>query len=168
MAIDSYIDKIDDLLEEAWVLPLFNKKRAVDIEKIRELLDDIRMHIPQEIKDAKAIVSDKDDLISDARKEADDIVKRAEARARQLMSDEEIIKAAKNKATQMLSDSQTKSREMERAAIEFSEGALKRAEEALAAALGDVKSTRIALKNRSPVARTSKNEEAADRKTDSW
>ena len=148
MAIDSYLDKIDDLLEEAWNLPLMGKRRAVDIEKLRGLVDDVRMHLPQEIKDAKAIVADREDIIRDAKEEAEDIVKRAEARARQLLSDEEIIKTAKNKATQMLTDSQSKTKEMERAAIDFSENTLKRSEDALLLALNEVKTTRLALRNR--------------------
>jgi len=148
MAIDVYLDKIDDLLEEAWNLPLMGKKRAIDIEKVRDLLDDIRMHLPAEIKEAKAIVSDREDIISDARREAEDIIKRAENRARQLLSDEEIIKSAKSKANQMLGDTQAKTKEMERAAVDFSENALKRSEDALLLALNEVKSVRVALRNR--------------------
>jgi uncharacterized protein YecA (UPF0149 family) len=158
MAIDIYLDKIDDLLEEAWSLPLMGKKRAVDIEKIRELLDDIRMRLPQEIKDARAIVSDREDIISDAKREAEDIIKRAEQRARQLLSDEEIIKNAKAKAGQMLTETQGKTKEMERAAIDFSENALKRSEDALLLALNEVKSTRLALRNR-PKARAAAKED---------
>jgi hypothetical protein len=148
MAIDSYIDMIDDMLEEAWSLPLMGKKRAVDIEKIRDLLDDIRMHLPQEIKDAKHIVSDREDIISDAKKEAEDIIKRAESRARQLLSDEEILKTATAAASQIVTDTKGKTKEMERAAIDFSENALKRSEDALMLALNEVKSTRLALRNR--------------------
>ena len=148
VAIDVYLDKIDDLLEEAWNLPLMGKKRAIDIEKVRDLLDDIRMHLPAEIKEAKAIVSDREDIISDAKREAEDIVKRAENRARQLLSDEEIIKNAKSKANQMLGDTQAKTKEMERAAVDFSENALKRSEDALLLALNEVKSVRLALRNR--------------------
>lgn len=148
MAIEVYLDKIDDLLEEAWNLPLMGKKRAIDIEKVRDLLDEIRMHLPQEIKDAKLIVSDREDIISDAKREAEDIVKRAEVRARQLLSDEEIIKNAKNKASTMLGEMQSKTKEMERAAIDFSENALKRSEDSLLLALNEVKSTRLALRNR--------------------
>lgn len=151
MAIDSYLDKIDDLLEEAWGLPLMGKKRAVDIEKIRSLLDDIRMQLPQEIKDAKNIVSDREDILRDAKREAEDMVKRAENRARQLLSDEEIVKTAKAKSSQLMSDTQAKTKEIERAAIDFSENALKRSEDALLLALNEVKSTRLALRNRSKI-----------------
>lgn len=149
MAIDKYLDRIDDLLEEAWNLPLMGNKRMLDVQKIRDILDEIRRELPDEIKGAKAIVSDREDIISDAKAEAKDIVKRAETRARQLVSDEEIVKAAKAKATEMLGEAQARTKEMERAAIDFSENSLKKSEDALMMALSEIKSTRMALRNRS-------------------
>ena len=148
MAIDKYLDKIDDMLEEAVGLPFTGGKRMVDIEKIRDLIDDIRMHLPQEIKDAKAIVNDREDIIKDARKEAEDIIKRAETKARGLVAEEEITKVAKAKATELLNETYMKTREMERAALDFSENALKKSEDALLLTLNEIKSTRMALRNK--------------------
>ena len=86
MAIDKYLDKIDDMLEEAWSLPFTGGKRMVDIEKIRGLVDQIRLDLPQEIKDAKAIVADREEIIADAKEEAEELIKKAEKKARQLIS----------------------------------------------------------------------------------
>lgn len=149
MAIDKYLDRIDDLLEEAWNLPLMGNKRMLDVQKIRDLLDEIRRDLPDEIKGAKAIVSDREEIINDAKAEAKDIIKRAENRAKQLLSDEEIVKTAKAKATEMLGETQARTKEMERAAIDFSENSLKKSEDALLIALNEVKSTRMALRTRS-------------------
>lgn len=147
MAVDKYLDRIDDLLEEAWNLPLLGgNKRMLDVQKIRDIIDEIRLSIPQEIKDAKAIVADREDIIKDAKAEAEEIVKRAENRARQILSDEEIVKAANAKAVQQISETAQRTKEMERAAIDFSENSLKKSEDALLLALNEIKGTRLALK----------------------
>lgn len=146
MAIDRFLDKLDDILEESFTLPLTGGKRMIDIDKVRDIVDDIRMHLPQEIKDAKSIVGDREQIIKDARAEAADIVKRAEVRARSLIEEEEITKAAKAKANEMVNDSFIRSKEMERAAIDFAENSLKKSEDALLLTLNEVKTARAALK----------------------
>ncbi|MEG1557747.1 MAG: ATPase [Oscillospiraceae bacterium] len=148
MAIDKNLDKLDDVLEEAWNLPFTGGKRMIDIEKVRTILDDIRMHLPQEIKEAKSVVSDREEIIRDAKKEAEDIITRAENRARQLVSEQEVFKSASVRSTEMVNDAHGKSKEMERAALNFSENALKKSEDALLMALNEVKSTRLALRGR--------------------
>lgn len=149
MAIDKQLDRMDDLLESALNLPLTGGKCLVDVEKAREIMDDIRLNLPQEIKDAKNIVADREQILTDARREAEDIVKRAEARARQLVSDDEIVKAAQAKATKLLTEATAKTREMERAALDFSENSLKKSEDVLLLTLQDIKTTRQALRTKS-------------------
>ncbi len=147
MAIDKYLDKLDDLLEETWALPLTGGKRMIDIDKVRDIIDDIRMHLPQEIKEAKAIVTDREQIIKDAKLEAEDIIKRAETRARGLVAEEEIVKSAKARANEMINDSYMKSKEMERAALDFAENSLKKSEDVLLLNLNEVKSARMALRS---------------------
>ncbi len=146
MTVDKYLDKIDDILEEAWNLPLMGTKRMVDVNKVRDLIDEIRMNLPQEVKDAKAIVADREQIIKDAKSESEDIIKRAEGKARQLISQEEVLKEAQNRSGVILSDSKTKSREIERAALDFTENALKKSEDSLLLALNEIKATRLAFR----------------------
>ncbi len=149
LEIDKSLDKLDDLLEEAWNLPLMGGRRMVDIQKVREIIDDIRLNIPQALKDAKHICADRDDIISIAKREAEDIIKRAENRARQLVADDEIVKAAQAKATKMLTEATAKTREMERASLDFAENSLKKSEDALMLAYNEVKTTRQAFRSKS-------------------
>jgi len=148
MAVDKYLDRIDDVLEEAWNLPFTGGKRMIDIEKIRNLMDEIRLNLPQEIKDAKNIVADREDIIKDANAEAEEIIKKAENHTRKMISEQEIVKSAREKANEMLSDAHSKLRATERAVVEYSETTLKKAEEALLAAYNEVKGTRSSLRNR--------------------
>lgn len=148
MAIDKYLDKLDDMLDSAVSLPLGGGKKLIDAEKMRDLLDTIRLNLPQEIKDAKAVVADRNQILDDAKAEADDIITRAENRARQLISEQEVTKAAQQSANELIAETQRKTKEMERATLEYSENALKKSEDALLMVFNEVKSTRLALRGK--------------------
>ena len=128
MNIDEILDVIDELLDRSWSLPLSGGRCVVDADKVRDLIDDIRLNIPAEIKQAKAIVSDRTDIIENAKKEAEQIVRKAEDRARTLIAQEEVSKAAQAKASEILSQAQLKSREIRQAAQEFSDNCLLKTE----------------------------------------
>ena len=96
---------------------------------------------------AKAIVSDRTEIIESAKKEADQIVRKAEDRARQLIAQEEVTKAAQAKASEILSQAQLKSREIRQAAQEFSDNCLLKTEEVLVKSLTEIKATRQAFRN---------------------
>ena len=149
MNIDDILDAMDEMLDRAWNLPLTGGRCVVDAEKVRDLIDDIRLNMPAEIKQAKQIVADRADIISVAKKEAEDIVRKAEDHAKALVEQEEITKQAQARATEILSQAQIKSLEMRQASQEFAETMLKSTEETLSKALGDVRSTCQAVKSSS-------------------
>ena len=136
MGIDEILDMIDDLLEKSWNLPLASNRSVVDIDKIQELLGDIRLNLPSEIKQAKNIVADRAEIISSAKREAEVVIRRAEDRARSLIAQEEIVRQAQQKAKDLRSASQ-----------EFSDDLLRQSEETLTKLLGEVKSTRQAMRS---------------------
>lgn len=94
MNIDDILDAMDEMLDRAWNLPLTGGRCVVDAEKVRDLIDDIRLNMPAEIKQAKQIVADRADIISVAKKEAEDIVHKAEEHAKALVEQEKITKQA--------------------------------------------------------------------------
>ena len=108
MNIDELLDVMDETLEEAVNLPFTGGKRMVDVEKVRDIIDDIRLNMPAEIRQAKAIVQDRADIVESAKKEAEAIVKRAEDRARAMVAQEAIVKAAQQKATEILTSAQSR------------------------------------------------------------
>lgn len=147
MNIEEILDMLDELLDKSWSLPLSGGRSVVDDEKIRELLDDIRLNLPSEIKQAKAIVADRADILATAKREADAVVRRAEDRARALIAQEEIIKQAQQKAAEILSQAQTKAKELRNASQDFSDDLLRQSEETLTKLLTEVRTTRQAMRN---------------------
>lgn len=145
--IDEILDVIDELLDKAWSLPLSGGRCVVDAEKVRDLIDDVRLNLPGEIKQARAIVSDRAEIIDSAKKEAEQLVRKAEDRARALVNQQEVTKAAQAKASEIVSQAQMKSREIRQAAQEFSDNCLLRTEEVMVKSLTEVKATRQAFRN---------------------
>ena len=121
----------------------------VDVEKVRDIIDDIRLNMPAEIRQAKAIVEDRGRIVDDANKEAEAIIKRAEERARAIVAEQAIVKAAQQKATEMLASAQAQSREMRATVTGYCENMLRRTEEQLAQSLTDVKTVRTTLRQTS-------------------
>lgn len=62
--IESILNDIDELLEDSWSLPLSGGRCVVDAEKVRDLIDSIRMNMPAEIKQARAVVADRNQILS--------------------------------------------------------------------------------------------------------
>lgn len=147
MNINENLDLMDDLLDAAWSVPLSGGKCMVDIEKIRDLIDDIRLNMPSEIKQAKLIVGDRKVIIDDARKEADSIVRIADERAKKLVNTNEIVRQSQERAKEIIAQTNSQNFELKRATNDFIENALKHSEDILGCALTEIKTTRQALKS---------------------
>ena len=148
MNMEEMLEQIDEALETGVKLP--GKRTVVDVEKIRAMIDDLRLNMPSEIKQARGIVADRADIITNAKKEADAIIRNAEERAKALIAQQEITRLAQEKAGEIISAAQTKSREMRKAAQDFVDDLMRRADEGLTANLGEVRKTRAALKQQIP------------------
>lgn len=147
MTVEDILDQIDEMLDHAWSLPLSGGKCVVDIEHLRNLIDDIRGYMPSEVRQAKAIVADRGDIVETAKREAESIIRNAEERARRMVAQEEIVKQAQQKANEILNQTQIKSREMRKGASDFSDDLLRRTEEAIAQRLAEVRQARQLLRN---------------------
>lgn len=151
MTLDELLEQFDEVLDSGIKIP--GKKSVVDIEKLRAVVDDIRLNIPSEIKQARGIVADRADIITTAKREADGIIRTAEEKAKAMVAQEEIVKMAQEKAAEIISNAQGKAKEMRRAAQEFVDDIMRRADEGLTANLGEIRKTRAALKQQTPVAK---------------
>ncbi len=155
MSIEELLEQFDEALETGIKMP--GKRTVVNAEKLRAVIDDIRLNIPSEIKQARGIVADRADIINGAKREADGIIRNAEERANAMVSKEEITKLAREKAAEIIADAQAKSREMRKAAQDFVDDIMQRADEGLTANLNEVRKTRASLKAQMPHSATKNN-----------
>ena len=144
--IDSIHLMIEDLLDGAWSIPLSGGKGAVDVDKIRDLLSQLKMHIPVEVEKAKEIVNDRKIILDDAKKEAEMTIRVAEERAKKLVDHDEVVRQAQAKANEILSTSQLQARELKKATSDYVDSVLKSTEEQVAKSLAELRSKRQAIK----------------------
>ncbi len=130
---DILLEDLEDVLDDATSMPM-TKKSLVDVDKIKTIIEDIRLNTPQETKQAKAIVDSRNSILDEAKKEAEDIIAKAQAQARELVARDQITQTAqaeaadiiakaheegnayvldaKNQASEILGDATTKANDM--------------------------------------------------------
>lgn len=103
-AVENLLENLEELLEEGMSVPLSGGKRMVDVDEARDIIDEIRESMPNEINNAKEIVADRNRIIAEAKRKAEEIVKSAEENARKLVSREEVLRQAEARAKQITDD----------------------------------------------------------------
>mgnify|MGYP002619460926 FL=1 len=146
MNVNELLDTIEDTLEESTSMPLSGGKRLVDVEKVRDYLDDIRASLPGELRQAQQIVNDRAQIVDTANAQAQAIVKKAEERARILVSDAEIVKAAQQRAAEITAAAQSESRTLRQTVTDYCDNMLKTTEEAMVENAAQVKNVRANLR----------------------
>ena len=146
MNFDEIIEMMEDLLDNSSAVPFSNKK-VIDCEQMRDYIDTLRLNLPGEIKKAKETQSNKDAIIADAKKEAenikkqaDELVEAAKDKAREIVSETEIIRQAKEDAAQMIRQAQEQA-EIRRALSDSVNTSLSDAKNVLEKNLRDVVAT---------------------------
>ena len=136
------LNMLHAMITEAWGVPLGAEKCIIERDKALDILDEIRGQFPTEIAEAKRLLDARADFINNAKREADNIKRTAEERARQLIDEQEIIKISRTKSNEMLSYAEASSTELRRVANEYVDDAMHRTENALTAALEEIKQSR--------------------------
>ena len=148
---DILLEDLEDVLDDATSIPL-SKKCAVDVDKIKTIIEDIRLNTPQETKQAKAIVDSRNTILEEAKKEAADIIAKANEQGKQMVTESqnqasEILSNATTQANEMVTSAQNKSREMLTAVNNYADDTLLSIDDALYKALTDVRRIRQGISN---------------------
>ena len=146
MNVKELLDTIEDAVEEGANVPLSGGKKIVDAEQIRNLLDEVRENLPGELRQAQQIVNDRAQIVDSAQAQAQAIVKKAEERARILVSDAEIVKAAQQRASEITSAAQTEARTLRQTVTDYCENMLRTTEDTMVENAAQVKNIRASLR----------------------
>ena len=146
MRVDELINELQDMIADAKTLPLSGGKVIVEAEKIYDILDEIQDTLPAEVRQAKNIVADRSQIIAEAKKEADDIIRAAEERKKAMIEQSEVMRETKSEAAELLNDVKAKSAEMRKAANDYVDNVLKRTDDAITAQLTELRKTRQNLR----------------------
>lgn len=139
--IDEILEQMEELLDKSSPMPFSQNKMIIDSERFRELIDDIRLNIPQEIKRAKLIDFDCERIIKEAEQKAEKIVQQAEERAKTLVASDTIVKEAKQRGSEIVSQAQARAQAIKAATTTYVDNMLHDAEIYFTKGLQDVKRT---------------------------
>lgn len=123
MEIFTLFDTLEDILDKSKKLP-FTDKSIIEKEEILEIMKEIRLKLPDELKQAKWIKEERGRIIAEAQKEADDIVKEAENRIIAMIDEHEITKKAYEQKTKIIETANEMSREMSKGTKDYADNIL--------------------------------------------
>ncbi len=146
MNVNELLDTIEDALEESAGVPLSGGKRIVDVDQIRDYLDEIRANLPGELRQAQAIVNDRAQIVDTANAQAQAIVRTAEERARILVREAYRVNRAQQRASEIVTTAQAESRTLRQTVTDYCDNMLKSTEEVMISNASQVKSVRANLR----------------------
>lgn len=156
MTIEDFLDLLEETLEDGKSVVLTNKI-MVDGEKMKEIIEDIRLNMPEEIRKAKKIVEDRATILEKAAADAEMTIRKAEEQQQLMVSDTEVMKVAQAQsnallakstaeANDILADAKDKSTAMRNSAIRFVDDLMRQADDALYDNLSELRRARQSFK----------------------
>ena len=142
MEVVELLAELEEIIEKGIEIPVV-KKTFLDKDKLLDLINDISLAIPDELREAKSVLEDRDRILSDARRQAEAKIKEAEHKMVALIDEHEITRKANEKATEIIEKAQREGKDIRLASYKFTETLLDRVERTV----DEVKKTVVASKN---------------------
>jgi len=143
------IDKIEELLDKGKKVP-FTSNIMISENEIFEILDELRNVLPEEFRQARWIVKEREGMIEESKRQSDRIIREAKERAEMLVNEAEILKNAKRQAENLLSIAEAKSRTIRLEAEDYADEKLAGLEAALHKILAAIERGREQFKTSMP------------------
>lgn len=145
MDILEIIDALEDKIEHSFTIPFWGKG-IVDKDELLDLMQDARLRFPEEMKQARWVKEERQRIIAEAQKEAQDIIKSAEEKIVTMINEHEITKQAYEQANKIVDSAQENAREIRVGANQYADGVLRGIEEELIATVDNIRNNRRQLK----------------------
>ncbi|WMJ76090.1 MULTISPECIES: ATPase [unclassified Sedimentibacter] len=146
MDILNLLERIEDIIEEASKFPLSNKV-MIDKEEVLEVINEIRLKMPDEINRASWVAKERQRILNEAQSEADELIEKVKEQQRYLVEENEITKQSKKYAEQLIKDAEVKANDMKIGAYNYSDEILSKLQEKIREINGIIEQNRDTLKN---------------------
>ena len=145
MEIFTLLETLEDILERSKSIPLLGKS-VVEKEELLEIIKEIRLKLPDELKQAKWVKEERQRIIADAQKEAEAIIRDAQTKVIGLIDDHEITRQALAQKEEIIQSADKVAKEISTGTREYADTLLERLEEILKETLNVIHSNRSELK----------------------
>lgn len=145
MEILTILETLEDLVERSTSVP-FSGKCMIDREEVLEIVKEMRLKLPDDIKQAKWVKEERQRILLEAQKEANNVIKDAENKISSLIDEHEITKQAYEQANEIIAAAQKNAREIRLGAREYADSVLDKVQEILTDSVEVIRSNREELK----------------------
>ena len=111
MSVSTILDDIENLVVDAKRMPLTNSIFISESDLVR-LLDNLRQELPNELANAQEIMDSRDEILNQARGDAEQIISRAKETADQMTDESKIVKESQEKSELIMEQTKAQSKEM--------------------------------------------------------
>ncbi len=146
MEIFTLLETLEDILEKSRTIP-FTEKSIVEKTEMFDIIKEIRLKLPDELKQAKWIKEERERIIAEAQKDADDIIKEAENRIISMIDEHEITKKAYDKKTEIIADANEMYREMTQRTNTYVDGILANIEDSMVELGKNLNNVELSIQN---------------------
>jgi vacuolar-type H+-ATPase subunit H len=130
MDILQLVDRLEELFNQSRPIWLTHSV-IVDEDKFLDIIDQMRIAIPEEVKKAQQLYSQKDRVMAQAQEEANRTIELARQKAAEMVEKEALVEEAKRRASQIIDQSRAEAEDVKAGADQYSH-------EALAALVGEL------------------------------
>jgi cell division septum initiation protein DivIVA len=138
MDIQHLIDRLEDLIDEGRHMP-FSKFTMIDEERALELIDQMRISIPEEIEKSSRVLAQRDRIMAQANEEAARVIQQARDRSDQLIDREAMVQAAQSRAANIIEQAKQEAEAITDDADQYVLDSLRALEEKLAKVISEVR-----------------------------
>ena len=124
------LEELEDLIDSSKAMP-FSSKVGVDKDEVLDIIADIRGALPNDIKQSKLIVQERNKILEDAKHEADEYVKDTEEKCARLVEEHEITRQAYQQSAEIIEAAKKQAKEMRIGAMEYADEVLSQSENRL-------------------------------------
>ena len=111
MDILNLLERIEDIIEDSSKFPLSNKV-MIDKEEVLEVINEIRLKLPDEINRASWVAKERQRILNEAQSEADELINKVKEQQKHLIEESEITRQAKIYANEIIEEAERKANEM--------------------------------------------------------
>ena len=146
MDILDLLGKIEDVIEDANKLPL-SSKVVIEKEEILDIINDIRLKLPEEISRAAWVANERQRILSEAKIESEELIEKVRNQQKNLIEEHEITRLAKQQAEEILREAETRSQEIKSGTVKYSDDILQKLQDNILHINNIIEDNRSALKN---------------------
>ena len=132
MDILHLIDRLEEMAAEARRLPVGGSV-VISRQRLLELIDRMRVAVPREVYDSREVIEHRDEVLKRAEEQAAQLVDETRVELAKKLDSTEIVKAAEDRARELLSEAQSRAQELVKSADEQARGRLDDARESIRA-----------------------------------